>query len=481
MVAGMWADLRTDRNATDNVYMVQPDPDRVIFRWQGVTFGAETPVNFEIELRRDGSIQTRYGSGNANLNPVIVGISAGDPEAYIVGSHSSQNAPLSLTNAQTVTFSLRNPPPPASSDLKVSVTASPNPVISGQNVTYNVGVQNIGPSTTFDLVMTDVLPAGTTFVSCTTNFILGTCTGPAVGSTGTVTGRINTLHPPPGESGIGFTIVAKVTAAPGTTISNTASATSFRPDPNSSNNSATVISHVVAESFFNSARAIAAGRSHTTSVRNDGTVWNWGAGESGQLGDGNSGLGVRAVTPVQVSGLEGVDTVADGNGFVYALKSDGTVWGWGANQEGQLGDGTITNTRSQPVQTVGLTNVKAVDAADFYGAALKTDGTVWHWGASTGLVSNIFGANTTPVQLSGIDNVTAIAAGSATSSDVENGQNRVGSRIKFSRTTWRRYYNRPALSRASRRPVKRGPHRSRCGVKFCTQRGWYDLGLGHQL
>jgi len=57
MVAGMWADLRTDRNATDNVYMVQPDPDRVIFRWQGVTFGTETPINFEIELRRDGSWQ----------------------------------------------------------------------------------------------------------------------------------------------------------------------------------------------------------------------------------------------------------------------------------------------------------------------------------------------------------------------------------------------------------------------------------------
>ena len=411
MVAGMWADLRTDRNATDNVYMVQPDPDRVIFRWQAVTFGAETPVNFEIELRRDGTIQTRYGSGNANLNPVIVGISAGDPEPYLAASHSSETGALSLSNAQTVTFAPRNPPPPPSSDLKVTVTASSDPVISGQNLAYTVAVQNLGPSATFDLVMTDVLPAGTTFVSCTTNFIQGTCTGPPVGSTGTVTGRLNTFQPPPGDSGISFTIVVKVTAAPGTAITNTASATSFRPDPNPANNSASVISHVVEESFFNSARAIAAGRSHTISIRNDGTVWNWGAGESGQLGDGNSGIGVRAVTPVQVSGLNGVDAVAGGNGFAYALKSDGTVWGWGANSQGQLGDGTTENVRSRPVQTVGLTNVKAISAAHFYGAALKTDGTVWHWGASNALVSPNFGVNTTPVQLSGIDNVSAIAAG----------------------------------------------------------------------
>jgi len=83
MIAGMWADLRTNLNSTDNVYMIKPDLDRVIFRWQAVTFGDETPVNFEIELRRDGTIQTRYGNGNANLKRVIVGISGGDPDPYL--------------------------------------------------------------------------------------------------------------------------------------------------------------------------------------------------------------------------------------------------------------------------------------------------------------------------------------------------------------------------------------------------------------
>ena len=407
MIAGMWSDLRTDRNPTDNVYMVQPDLDRVIFRWQGVTFGSETPVNFEIELRRDGTIQTRYGNGNANLKPVIVGISGGDPDAYLVDSHSSENAPLSLTNAPSVTFALRNPPAPPSTDLAVTVSANPNPVASGQNVTYNVRVNNLGPSPATDLVMTDVLPAGATFVSCSSDHIAASCTGPAVGSSGTVTGKINPLEP---NTNINFIITANIAAAPGASLVNTVSATSFRPDPNPSNNSASVTSFVVALSFFNNARAIAAGRWHTTAVRDDGTVWVWGTGTNGQLGDGNSGIGVRAMTPVQVAGLEAVDKVADGNGMAYALKADGTVWGWGINNLGQLGDGT-TIDRPRPVQATGLTNVKGVDAGDFYAAAVKTDGTVWHWGASQALISDNFGTNPTPLQLNGIANVSAIAAG----------------------------------------------------------------------
>jgi uncharacterized repeat protein (TIGR01451 family) len=408
MIAGMWSDIRTDRNATDGVYMVQPDIDRVIFRWQGVTFSTETPVNFEIELRRDGSIQTRYGSGNSNLRPVIVGISGGDPDAYFVSSHSSLGEPLSLTNAPSVTFALRNPPPPPTADLSVRVTSNPHPVFPGQNITYTVSVTNLGPSNAELVVMTDVLPAGTTFVSCTTSHVFGTCTN----SGSTVTGRFNTLQPFPSESGVTFTIVAKVDAGPGTALQNTASASGFRPDPNSTNNSAIVTNHVVAESFFNNALAIAAGNNHTSTVRNDGTVWVWGAGFNGQLGDGSSGSFAFTRSPIQVPDLSGVQKVEDGNGFVYALKSDGTVWAWGINSSGQLGDGT-TVERTRPVQTTGLTNVIGIAGGSFYGAAVKGDGTVWVWGAAGLITTGSFGTtHTTPVQVAGIQNVTAIAAGS---------------------------------------------------------------------
>lgn len=406
MIAGMWSDIRTDRNSTDGIYMVQPDIDRVIFRWQGVTFGSETPVNFEIELRRDGTILTRYGSGNSNLNPVIVGLSGGDPEAYFVSTHSSVSGPLSLTNAPTVTFAPRNPPPPPSADLSVRVTSNPHPVFPGQNITYTVSVTNFGPSNADLVVMTDVLPAGTSFVSCTSSHIFATCTN----SGSTVTGRLNTLQPVPFESGATFTIVAKVDAGPGTALQNTASASSFRPDLNSSNNSATVTNHVIAESFFDNARAVAAGNNHTTSAKNDGTVWVWGNGFNGQLGNGTNGLGAFSRSPIQVPDLSGVQKVEDGNGFVYALKSDGTVWAWGINSSGQLGDGT-TFERTRPVQTNGLTNVIGIAGGNFYGAAVKGDGTVWVWGQTGAITGTFSTVHTSPIQVAGMQDVTAIAAG----------------------------------------------------------------------
>lgn len=410
MVAGMWADLRTDTTATDNVYMVQPDIDHVIFRWQGATFAANTPVNFEIELSRDGSIKTRYGTGNTDLTPVIVGISGGDREAYLVGSHSSDSAPLSLTNAQSVTFALRNPPPPPIADLSVSVTPNPDPVISGQNLSYGILVSNLGPSAADLVVVTQTLPAGTTFVSCFKDHIFATCTH----SAGTVTATINTLQPKPMDFGLAFTINVKVDAAAGAALTSNVSATSFRPDPNPANNSANVTTYVVAQSFFTNARAIAAGRWHTTSVKTDGTVWSWGSGESGQLGDGNFGTGVRTFTPLQVIGLAGVDQIAESRSdFVLALKSDGTVWGWGRNASLQLGPdpsgGFGFALLQRPMQIPGLTNVKGIAAGETWSAALKHDGTVWVWGAPVNLVDTIF-AFSTPLQLPAA-NIIAIAAG----------------------------------------------------------------------
>lgn len=411
MVAGLWSDLRTDRHPTDGVYLVKPDRDTAIFRWQAVTFGSETPVNFEIELRREGTIKIRYGSGNQNLRPVIVGLSGGDPEAYLVSSHSSESSPLSLQNAGEVTFTLRNPPPLRMADLAVTAGTLLPLAIPDQNITYNVKVTNLGPNEAEDFVMTNLLPPGTTFVSCTTShFASGTCTGPPVGSTGTVTGKISVLQPVPSDSGIAFTIVAKVTAGVGSILENSTSATSFRLDPNPANSSAVVSTLVVADALFTGVTALSAGNTHTTAVKNDGTVWNWGRGDAGQLGNGNSGNGVDSATPVQVPGLGGFVDVADGNGFVLALKSDGTVWGWGLNN-GQLGDGTLT-PRSSPVQALGLSDVVGIAAGDFYSAAVKSDGTVWVWGQVAGLGFPGFQVTkTTPALLTGISNVLSISAG----------------------------------------------------------------------
>src|SRR5206468_9871568 len=85
----------------------------IIFRWQGVpcndqglgcTGGA--PINFEIELRSDGSVITRYGAGNVNLLPVV-GISGGEPDAYVIDALTSELSPKTLTNAQSAVFTPR--------------------------------------------------------------------------------------------------------------------------------------------------------------------------------------------------------------------------------------------------------------------------------------------------------------------------------------------------------------------------------------
>jgi uncharacterized repeat protein (TIGR01451 family) len=287
--------------------------------------------------------------------------------------------------------------------VEVTMTASPDPVVSGQNLTYTAIVHNIGPDDAPNVTLTDTLPAGTTFVSCTTG--QGTCTGPAVGASGTVTANIGTLGSY-SFSTVPVTITVHVTAAPATNLVNTAQAASTLPDPVSTNNAATRITGVVQQVAFSGVTAIAVGRDYTLAVRNDGTLWAWGENLSGQLGNGTKN---STPTPTQVGGLSNVVSVAGSNGFTLASLGDGTVWAWGFNGYGQLGDGTNTE-RLTPVQVSGLTNVIAVSAGSFHSVALKSDGTVWAWGAGGMLGDNTTTNRNTPVQVSGLTNVRAISA-----------------------------------------------------------------------
>jgi alpha-tubulin suppressor-like RCC1 family protein len=73
--------------------------------------------------------------------------------------------------------------------------------------------------------------------------------------------------------------------------------------------------------------------------------------------------------------------IAAGYYHNLALKEDGTLWAWGSNYDGQLGDGTFTN-RSSPVQVLNLSNVKTLAAGHSHSLALKEDGSVWAWGVN---------------------------------------------------------------------------------------------------
>ncbi len=161
------------------------------------------------------------------------------------------------------------------------------------------------------------------------------------------------------------------------------------------------------------AKSVAIGDIHTLVADQAGTVWSFGHNDHGQLGDGTTSD--RAI-PAAVGGLSGVDAVAAGTGYSLAVRNDGTVWAWGDNRFGQLGDGT-TVERHVPVQVTGLTGVVAVTASNYqsgsWSMALKSDGTVWAWGnndlGQLGIGSSV--SQATPVQVTALSDVTAIGAG----------------------------------------------------------------------
>lgn len=127
-------------------------------------------------------------------------------------------------------------------------------------------------------------------------------------------------------------------------------------------------------------RRVSVSASHTLAVGQDGTVWAWGNGGFGMLGDGSVASHV-VPSPVQVAGLTGVTAVAAGYFHSLALKNDGTVWAWGGNASGELGDGS-TADRAAPAQVAGLTGIVAVAAGRAHSVALRNDGAVFAWGAN---------------------------------------------------------------------------------------------------
>ncbi|MFL5352434.1 RCC1 domain-containing protein [Archangium sp.] len=154
---------------------------------------------------------------------------------------------------------------------------------------------------------------------------------------------------------------------------------------------------------------IAGGWYFSLELRQDGTVWGWGTNQRGQLGDGTT---LQRNTPVRVMGLDNVESIAAADRHSLVLKKDGTVWAWGGNDFGQLGDGSFTD-RYTPVQVVGLTGVVAIAAGGVQSLALKQDGTVWAWGYNgTGALGDGTTIDrNTPVQVVGLTGVVAIAEG----------------------------------------------------------------------
>ena len=126
-------------------------------------------------------------------------------------------------------------------------------------------------------------------------------------------------------------------------------------------------------------KEIAGGAYMSLAIKKDGTMWVWGYNNAGALGTGNT---TNYSSPVQIGALTTWSVnIACGQAAALAIKTDGTLWGWGYNAQGQLGVGNTT-AYSSPVQVGALTTWSKVTMGNnsYHTAAIKTDGTLWAWG-----------------------------------------------------------------------------------------------------
>jgi alpha-tubulin suppressor-like RCC1 family protein len=158
--------------------------------------------------------------------------------------------------------------------------------------------------------------------------------------------------------------------------------------------------------------AVDAGLSHTCAVSGDGTLWCWGLNDVGQLGDGS--INDRD-QPTLVPALSGVVAVSAGDFHTCAALDDGTAWCWGAGDLGQLGNGSISGSTT-PVHVIGLGNVVAVASGGEHTCALSGQ-TLWCWGKNDKgqLGDNTVVAKDQPVPVSaftGLSLALSVTAGS---------------------------------------------------------------------
>jgi len=176
---------------------------------------------------------------------------------------------------------------------------------------------------------------------------------------------------------------------------------------------------------------VASGEQFSAGIKQDGTLWTWGLNNDGQLGDNTI---VAKSSPVQtITGGTNWKQVSCGYKHTAAVKTDGTLWTWGFNGAGQLGDNTVVK-KSSPIQTIaGSTNWSKVSCGVNHIGAIKTDGTLWSWGLGT---HGALGDNTTVSKSSPVQTIT----GGNTWTEISCGYNSSAA-IKTDGTLWAWGYN----------------------------------------
>ncbi|WP_153730443.1 RCC1 domain-containing protein [Sporosarcina obsidiansis] len=152
--------------------------------------------------------------------------------------------------------------------------------------------------------------------------------------------------------------------------------------------------------------SVEAGAEHSVALKRDGTVVAWGRNSLGQLGNGETAS--VNYSPSVVSGLSSIMEITAGDYHTIALKQDRTtVFAWGDNSYGQLGDGG-REMKLRPIQVEGMRDVKTVATGANHSIAIREDGSVWMWGRHT---SGTQTTRTTPIEVKGLANAVSIGGG----------------------------------------------------------------------
>jgi len=128
-------------------------------------------------------------------------------------------------------------------------------------------------------------------------------------------------------------------------------------------------------------KAVSIGRRFSLAIKTDGTLWSWGENISGELGDGTTTNRSSPGSASTVSSTTGWKSISAGHNHAGAIKGDGSLLMWGSNSYGAIGDGTTNDkTYATAGPAGGGTNWKQISAGYYFSAAVKTDGTLWTWG-----------------------------------------------------------------------------------------------------
>jgi len=209
---------------------------------------------------------------------------------------------------------------------------------------------------------------------------------------------------------------------------------------------------------------ISAGAEHAMAIKKDGSLWAWGYNGYGQLGDGTSGTTAQRYSPVQIGTATNWASISANEYHSLAIKTDGSLWAWGSNMYGELGDGTDT-TRKSPIQIGTSTNWASISAGEQHTIAIKTDGTLWAWGTnSSGQLGNGTYINkNTPVQIGTATNWASISAGHLHTIA-----------IKTDGTLWAWGYNLSGQLGDGTTTIRNSP------IQIGTSTNWASISAGYQ-